>query len=188
MQPQAQARSSRAAEEIYSLYEKYEDEISKAYEVLGYNPTFIRGNDLKQIIADLYYELGESVWGDEYDIALGGGYISIRSPYNLYAGNVTYADLMMLFPFDNELVLCSIRGYDLRRKFFETSNSDYYISYGEYGASIKNSIDDNATYYVLVDTYTAYYKYNNLTVVEKYDTETFARDLLARYIKAGGLN
>lgn len=172
---------------IDELLEKYSEYISKAYEILGYNPSFIRGNALKQKIADLYYELGERVWGDEYDIALGGGYISIRSPYNLYTGNVTYADLMMLFPFDNDLVLCSIKGYDLRRKFFETTNSDYYISYGEYGTSIKNNINDNATYYVLVDTYTAYYKYNNLTIIERYDSETFARDLLAEYIKNGGL-
>ena len=72
-------------------------------------------------------------------------------------------------------------------QFIENDSNDYYIAYGEYGQQIKNSIDENATYYIVVDSYTAYYKYNGLTIVEKYDTETFARDLLAGYIKAGNL-
>ena len=172
---------------IAELFLKYADVIEKASEVLGYNSSYVNGNELEDIIAELYYELGLRVWADRYDIALGGGYLKVRSPYNLYAGEVTYSDLMMLFPFDNEIVLCSIKGYDLRKKFFYTSNSDYHISYGAYGSSIKNNIDDDATYYVIVDTYTSQYKPNKLTVIEKYDTKTFARDLLAEYIKEGGL-
>ena len=93
---------------------------------------------------------------------------------------------MMLFPFDNEIVLCSIKGSDLKKRFISTTNSSYYIGYSSYGSSIKNNISDNATYYVIVDAYTAQYKPNKLTVVETYDTVTFARDLLAEYIRNGG--
>ena len=173
---------------ILELFEKYADVLEKAAEVLGYNPSFISGNNLKQLVADLYCALGEKVWGDDYNIVLGGGYTSIRSPYNLYAGDVTYADLMMLFPFDNEIMLCSIKGSDLKKKFTQTTNSNYYICYGEYGNSIKNNINDSATYYVIVDSYTAQYKPNKLTIVDTYDPNVFARDLLAEYIKNGGLN
>ena len=173
---------------ILELFEKYADVLEKAAEVLGYNPSFISGNNLKQLVADLYCALGEKVWGDDYNIVLGGGYTSIRSPYNLYAGDVTYADLMMLFPFDNEIMLCSIKGSDLKKKFTQTTNSNYYICYGEYGNSIKNNINDSATYYVIVDSYTAQYKPNKLTVIDTYDPNVFARDLLAEYIKNGGLN
>ena len=114
--------------------------------------------------------------------------MSVRSPYNLSAGEVTYADLQSLFPFDNRLTLCSIKGSDLKRKFFETSNSNYFIRCGDYGESVRWNIDVNATYYIIVDTYTAYYKYNNLTVIEQYADGIYARDLLAEYIKNGGLS
>ena len=113
--------------------------------------------------------------------------MSVRSPYKLPVGDVTYGDLMALLPFDNQIVLCSIKGRDLRNKFFETSNDRYYISYGTYGSNLKNKINDNATYYIVTDTYTSQYKYNNLTEIARYDETTFARDLLAEYIKQGGL-
>ena len=41
--------------------------------------------------------------------------------------------------------------------------------------------------YVVTDTYTAYYSYNNLTVVDTYDPAVFARDLPADYVTDGGL-
>lgn len=173
---------------VEKLLQKYEEQISSANDVLGYNNAYRSGSYMQQIIANLYYETGIKEWGDKYDITLGGGFMSVRSPYNLKAGDVTYADLQSLFPFDNQLTLCSVKGRDLKSKFFETSNDRYFICYGDYGESVKNNIDMNATYYIVVDSYTAYYKYNNLTVVEEYDPNVFARDLLAEYVKNGGLS
>lgn len=98
-----------------------------------------------------------------------------------------YSDLQSLFPFDNNLTLCAVKGRDLKAKFFETNNSDYFIAYGNYGEEVRKSIDSNATYYIVVDTYTAYYAPNRLTVVEEYEYDIFARDLLAEYIENGGL-
>ena len=123
-----------------------------------------------------------------YDvIVLGGGFLRTRSPFNLYSGEVTYSDLMMLMPFDNQIVLCSVKGSDLLSKFFKTSNEDYHIYYETYGEQVYASIDSNATYYIIVDSYTSQYKWNNLTVVDTYDDYTYARDLLAEYIREGGL-
>lgn len=173
---------------VEKLLQKYEEQISPSNEILGYNSAYRSSSYMQQIIANLYYETGMKEWGDKYDIALGGGFMSVRSPYNLKAGDVTYADLQSLFPFDNQLTLCSVKGRDLKSKFFETNNDRYFICYGDYGESVKNNIDMNATYYIVVDNYTAYYKYNNLTVVEEYDPNVFARDLLAEYIKNGGLS
>ena len=172
---------------IAELFEKYADQIAKAYEVLGYNPSYISSKTLKQLVANLYCELGVNTWGNKYNIVLGGGYLSTRSPYNLYAGQVTYADLMMLFPFDNDIVLCSISGYNLKKKFINSTNSNYYIGYSEYGSSIKNNINDNATYYVIVDSYTSQYAPNKLTEVARYTPGVYARDLLADYIRKGRL-
>jgi hypothetical protein len=137
---------------------------------------------VEDYVAKLYYEAGVAKWGSNYNITLGGGFLKTRSPYNLSAGTKTYGDLLNILPFDNRLVLCSIRGTYLKSRFIETSNTDYHI-YMESSAAIV----DSQTYYVIVDTYTATYSYNKLTIIEYYDDVTFARDLLADAIKAGKL-
>lgn len=172
---------------VDELLEKYAEEIAIAGKVLGTNDLYRNSNYLCDLVAQLYYEKGVETWGSQYDIALGGGFLKARSPYDLAAGEVVYGDLQSIFPFDNQIVLCSISGYYLRKQFFETSNSSYHIAYGEYGASIKANIDINATYYIITDTYTSVYGPNHLTEVARLDETTFARDLLADYIEAGGL-
>ena len=166
---------------------KYESEVSKADEIIGNNEVFRHGDWLRALVARLYYERGSAEWGKEHDSGLGGGFISVRAPYNLASGEVRYSDLQSLFPFDNRIDLCTIKGSALKRKFLETSNSNYFIYCGEYGNSVRFNIDPNATYYVVVDSYTSSYAPNNLTVVASLDDDLFARDLLADYIRSGGL-
>ena len=170
---------------VGKLLTKYDEQVSVGKQVLGYNSSNISKDQIRMICADLYYEYGMELWGDEYDIVLGGGFFSVRSPGYLQQGDVTYAQLQMLMPFDNHLVLCSIKGKDLRDKFFYTDNTDYFISYGDYGSGIKDHIDPDATYYIVVDTYTSTYKPNKLTEIERYSENIFARDLLAKYIQNG---
>ena len=177
-----------ADEVVSTLLEKYKDTISKADEKLGTNSTLRDADTLRSLVAELYFKAGAERWGDEYDIVLGGGYMSVRSPGYLHAGTVTYGDLQTILPFDNELVLCSIKGKDLVSKFLQTSNSNYFIYCGDYGNSIKNSINQNATYYLITDSYSSSYAPNRLTEVARYGENIFARDLLADYIKAGGLD
>jgi cyclophilin family peptidyl-prolyl cis-trans isomerase len=171
---------------VDELLLKYDDKISKGEEYIGNNLSNRSSADIKNLVAELYYKAGVAKWGEKYDIVLGGGYLSTRSPYDLSAGDVYYADLYSILPFDNTLMLCSIQGRYLSSKFFNTSNSNYYIYYGEYGAAVKSNIDQNATYYVIVDSYTSSYAANKLTVVEVYDTTTFARDLVAEFMQSGG--
>ena len=172
---------------VDQLLEKYKDVISKGKENLGTISKTLNSNTIKQLVADLYYQFGLKKWGDKYNIVLGGGFLNVRSPYNIYSGSVKYSDVQSVLPFDNHLVLCSIKGKDLKSKFFETTNENYYISYGSYGESVKNNIDPNATYYVIVDSYTSTYKYNNLTEIERLNEDFFARDLLAEYIREGNI-
>jgi len=84
-------------------------------------------------------------------------------------------------------VLCSIKGRDLISRFFENNHEDYFISYGSYGESLRKNIDPNGTYYIIADTYSSQYAPNRLTEVERYDSGVYARDLLAEYVKSGGL-
>ncbi len=170
---------------VAELLEKYKDVVGKADEVLGTNSVSRDPDLLREIIAQLYFKAGYERWGEQYDIVLGGGYMSAREPGYLHPGTITYGDLQAIFPFDNELVLCSIKGRDLVSKFLETNNRSYFICCGEYGNSIKNNVDPDATYYLITDTYSSSYAPNRLTEIERYDADVFARDLLAEYIKEG---
>lgn len=169
---------------VQNLLQKYDEQVSVGRQVVGQNKYYRNSDFLRQTAADLYYETGLEAWGSNYEIVLGGGYLSVRSPYDLPAGDVTYSQLQSLFPFDNDLVLCSVRGRELLNKFIHTDNSNYYIS-GD--AERMGSVDENKTYYIVVDTYTASYAPNRLTVVERYETGVYARDLLAKYIEQGGM-
>ena len=170
---------------ITSLLDKYAAQVNVGDRIMGYNARQRSSGEMQQLVADLYYEKGMEIWGDQYDIVLGGGFISVRSPYNLAAGEVNYGMIQSLFPFDNQLHLCSIKGRDLKDKFFETDNDRYFIAYGQYGEDVRKNIDPNGTYYIIVDSYTSSYKYNNLTVVDAYLDDYFARDMLAEYIATG---
>ena len=183
------------ASSVYSSYaedpgteaieDKYADVIDMAYTVIGTVSKKQSSSTVADIVSELYLAAGLEKWGDKYDIVLGGGFIQTRSPYDLAAGNVTYSDVLSLLPFDNQLVLCSIKGTYLKSKFINTTNSSYHMTYSTYGQSIKSNVTNNATYYVIVDTYTAFYAPNNLTIVDYYDDGVYARDLLANEIKNG---
>ena len=166
-----------------AVEQKYIDVINEAYEPLGTLGKAMSSDTIADEVARLYLEAGLEKWGSKYNIVLGGGYISTRSPYKLTAGQKSYADVLSVLPFDNQLVLCKISGSKLSSRFVNTTNSDYHNAYSAYGSSVKNNISSSATYYVVVDTYTMLYAANGLTLVEYYDNTTFARDLLAAAIK-----
>ena len=169
------------AASVTQLLEKYAEQIASVNENLGYNSFYRSNYQLCQLVADLYCDKGAEKWGAEYDIVLGGGYISCRSPGYLPEGEVTYSQLQSLYPFDNVITLCSIRGSDLISRFLETDNDAYFIKTTAYGQSIRNSIDPNATYYVVTDSYSANYSYNRMTVIDTFAADIFARDLVAEY-------
>ena len=171
---------------VEELLDKYDEDVSVGTDVLGKNARKRSSSEIAQLVADQYYKKGLELWGDEYDIVLGGGFMSVRSPYELAAGDITYGMLYSLLPFDNDLVLCSIKGKDLKSRFFETDNDRYYLSYGDYGKQVKNNIDPNKTYYIVVDSYSSVYAPNRLTEIERYEEKYYARDMLADYAKSGG--
>ena len=172
---------------VEQLMEKYSEQIAPANRVLGTNNRYRSKADICQLVADLYCAKGMEKWGSQYDIVLGGGFISCRSPGYLPAGEVTYSQIQALEPFDNQITLCSIKGRDLINKFLETDHYAYYIKTTAYGDSIRKSIDPNATYYVVTDTYSAHYAPNRMTVIDTYAEDIFARDLIAEYIEQGGM-
>ena len=163
------------------LLEKYADRIARGNEVLGISRRPYEADDLRQLVARLYYEKGQEMWGDRYDIVLGGGYLNVRSPYRLAGGTVTYSNLQELFPFDNRLVLCSVSGRHLLSQFILSENRNYCVYLGDYGTSVRNSIDPDGTYYIVIDRYSSAYAPNHCTEVEEYTDGVYSRDLLAEY-------
>ncbi len=173
---------------VENLLEKYKDEIAVADRTLGNNSTYRDGDTLRALLARLYLEAGVEQWGDSYDIVLGGAYFSVRSPGYLAVGEVVYADLQTLFPFDNQIELCTIRGDKLLSQFIYSTNENYFIHYSSYGDGIKNAIDPTETYYIITDTYSSTFAPNGLTKVDSLGEGIYARDLLADHIGSGGLD
>ena len=176
-------------ENTQKLFDKYQDVIGNARMPIGTNSSRRDSDFLRQLVSQLYLDAGLEKWKEQYSIFLGGGYISCRSPYYLPSGSVSYADLYNLFPFDNDIQLCSISGYYLLKQFINTTNDNYFVSYSEYGLSELSNVENNATYYIITDSYCSDYGPNNLTVIDTYDKDCYyARDLLKDYIIEGGLD
>ncbi len=172
---------------VDTLMDKYDDANTLLTTPIGKNDKYRNSSELRSLVAERYAALAFERWED-YDVVLGGGYISCRSPGMLGAGEVSYAELYMLFPFNNKLALCSCSGTDLLNNYINSKNKNYFISYTDYGMSVIDNIDPNGVYYVVTDSFNYTYAPNNLTVVEIYDEVTYARDLVSDYIKEGGMS
>lgn len=171
-----------------ALFEKYKSIIGNVRQPIAELTKRYYSEDLRQLVSQLYLETGLEEWKEKYNIFLGGGYLSCRSPYHLGAGEVSYADIFNLFPFDNTIQLCSLKGSDLKSRFMETDNENYFITYSDYGRANQENVNLNDTYYIVCDNYCSDYAPNKLTVVEEYsDPFLFARDLLLNYVSAGNL-
>lgn len=177
-----QIRDHEVVEEIFNSYFPDDNPYTT---VIGKNNEIKYSDDICQKISELYLEIGKITWGSEYDIVLGGGFLNTRSPYMLPYGDVTYAQLFSLLPFNNAIVLGKISGEKLKSQFINTTNSSYYCTYNP---DYNKTINSNQYYYIVVDTYTSNYKYNGITEIKRLDNTTFARDLLGEFIKSGGWN
>ena len=164
---------------VDTLYAQYITGQDPYTTVLGRNNGLRSSNEIAKTVAQLYLEKGREIWGDEYNVVLGGGFIKTRTPYDLAAGDVTYSQLFSLLPFDNALVLCQVTGQQLREKFL---NSSYHCAYD---GNLLGSIVDSEIYYVVTDTYTSFYKYNMFTEIDRLEN-IYSRDLLAEFISGGG--
>lgn len=164
---------------VGQLFDKYFPEENPYTDVIGTNSANRNSTEITNLVAQLYLEKGKELWGDKYNIVLGGGFLQCRSPKKLVTGDVTYSQLYSLMPFDNDLVLCRVTGRQLNQIFIRSSNKNYHCAYDD-----SLVVDENAYYYVVTDTYTSFYKYNMLEEVERLE-DHYARDLLQDYIAAG---
>lgn len=171
---------------INSLIEKYSNEIGNPDEVVGHIDTMRNSTALCNDMAAAYWQRGQKEWGSQYRIALAGGFIKARSPYNLNAGDIRVKDIQTIFPFDNRIHLCTVKGSDLLARFFNNTGSDYYYKYdADIRAKLESGQGLNDTYYIVTDSYTTDFAPNNLTMVQEISGDVFPRTLLIDYIKSG---
>ena len=174
---------------VGEIFEKYFPDSNPYTNIVGNISSEKSSYTICEKIAELYYERGRQEWGGQYNIVLGGGYLKTRSPYDLSAGSVTYAQLFSVLPFDNDIILGKISGYYLKSKFLNTTNRTYHYYAPTIDAS---SVSDSQLYYIVVDSYTAFYGPNNITVVARFGSVNpsnrgkYARDLLADFLQGGG--
>lgn len=178
--------------ETSALFEKYAPMYEHVYRDVGYNDIYRDANALRNLIADLYLEAAKEKWGKDYAIALGGGYLSCRGR-GLPAGVVSYSKLAELFPFDNDVVLCSTTAeYFVNTSYYNGENTNYFCSWSEEGKQIrdrlsKGEMGSNELIYLVTDTYNSDYAPNHLTVLDHLAYGgRYARDLLSDYAESGG--
>lgn len=176
-----------------ALFEKYSETIGNPKEQVGYNAVERNSNELRTTGAKLMMEYGQKLWGSQYDIVLGGGYLSVRGSNKLTAGYKTVEDIFNLFPFDNDIILCSATGAFLKKYYMNSTNPYYFIAYNS-GYSSSSNLSDTQIYYFVTDTFGSdYYIYgkgysleNQFKIVEQPEEACYLRDLMGIYIRKGG--
>lgn len=168
---------------VEEIFDRYFPTDNPYTTVLGKNNSKKYSETICDKVAELYYLQGVEEWGNEYNIVLGGGYLKTRNPYDLAAGNVTYADLFSLLPFDNEIVLGKIQGRYLKSQFLG-GRDNYHV----YSIVQSAAVSDNQYYYIIADSYTSTYYYNHIDEVARLGGGIYARDLLADFVSSGGWN
>lgn len=165
---------------VSNLIGKYFPDGDPYLDSVGDNAKFRDPKQLRTLLATLYLEAGIKQWGSEYDIVLGGGFMSCRGN-GLNPGEVTYDEIYRLFPFDNDIVLGKITGEKLLSKFINSKNDSYFC---DFAPELASTVEKNKTYYIVTDTYSSTYAPNGITEVARMKG-TYARDLLRAYIADG---
>lgn len=95
-------------ENIDNIINKYQDEISKANEELGYSATFVTKDLGGAWCSNVIRDAGEA----EVGIVNTGGIRANAFPINI-GDLITYGDIFEMMPFENKIVSVSIKGSEL---------------------------------------------------------------------------
>jgi len=155
--------------DLESVIALYQNQIDEGNRVLGYVNYSLNKETLGM------YATASMISNYDVDVAIinTGG---VRATIN--SGDVTVSEVFNVFPFNNEVILTSLKGSDLISLYNENSS---YLYFNE-GFSV-NSINRNSIYEIAVIDYvfTSPY-YSQFKNVEFVDTDVVMRDLLIEYI------
>ena len=152
---------------LSSVFNKYKDEIA-----IGDQVVFTCDQNISK------YEVGIEIahsmymtYACDFAVINTGG---VRASIN--KGDVTYADLFQILPFENEVYIVTINGKDLKK--FVANSAIYY--WGIYLDSIK---DDQDYLLAIVDYVYQSYIFDDYRTGEYVDTNDLIRDIFINYIK-----
>ncbi len=154
---------------LSSVFEKYGDYISIGEEVIITTEYDVDRYDVGLTVVCSMYE--------KYDVAYAfinsGG---VRT--GIDAGEVTYADLFQILPFENEVYIITMSGSVLKT-YLSNSGKIYYWGIGT------DAIDDEEEYQVaIVDYLFQSYYFDDFRTETYIDTDDLIRDVLIEYIKS----
>lgn len=166
-------KSDKKAEEMIKKIDKHNKKITN--NIVGTSKEVLIGN--QEIIESSQTNLGKLVllsmskpFGNDFDgVITNSG--SIRINRNLQ-GNITYADLLEILPFDNDVVMVEIKGKDLKQAL--KYGQEYGRHYLQYDLKNKNidDIDDEKMYKIITNNYIAggkdgYESFKNSKIIKR---------------------
>ncbi len=161
-----------------SLYDYYYASDPVINEVVGHLPSAISESQLAAIAskAMLFYYGGLADWNE----SLVAAFVNTGcARHDLPAGEVTYGQVYAALPFDNDNVLCEVKGAKLKNLIH-----DSYLS--GFSSMSESLIDDGATYRAMVISYVSEKSSYAAVLTEiKRDSEKRIRDIVADYFRAG---
>ena len=155
---------------LASVFEKYEDELAIGDTVLMTIDQDVSRYDVGlSVVRSMYLK-----YNTDFAIVNGGG---VRT--SISAGEVTYADVFQILPFENETYIITLSG-ELLKSYLDNSISNIYY----WGIDI-NSIKDNENYEIAIVDYVylsnAFADYRNDSYI---DTNELLRDTFIDFMKS----
>jgi 2',3'-cyclic-nucleotide 2'-phosphodiesterase (5'-nucleotidase family) len=152
---------------LSSVFAKYGDYISTGDEVILTIESSVDRYDVGLLVVSSMYE--------KYDVAyafinMGG----VRT--GVEAGEVTYADLFQVLPFENEVYIITMRG-DVLRSYLNNAGSVYY--WGIYASEI---VDSQNYQIAIVDYLFQSYYFDDYRTDTYIDTNDLIRDVFIDYV------
>lgn len=109
------------------IIEKYEPQVAPLMEIIGYTDRLIesrRGpeSELSNFAADIIRERAQKETGEPVQLAMTN-YGGIRTA--MPKGDVRVYDIYSIFPFENDIVVCKVKGSKLRQFFDNYAKKGY---------------------------------------------------------------
>jgi len=161
--------------QIYSYYLSLIAE--KKNEVVGTISTTWSKVTIASLSAQLMYE---DYKNDAWSVDLKAAFVNKDcARQEIPAGSVTYGQIYAALPFDNDLILFSTSGSNLKNLLTDT----YLLGYS--AGLDASTLSDNGTYQIMMISFVSEKDYyaSNLTEISR-DSVTRSRDLVANYLRS----
>ena len=176
-------QSTPKSDDFLDLIAKYKEDIESSETVIGYTSQYLNKSTLGRYASQAMIQYSYKDYGYEsVDLSIlntGGVRATISS------GDITLAGVYNVFPFENKVVLVTMKGSEIK-SMLNRNESYLYLAYNN-SYSHYSAFDNNTYYKVAVIDYVFtgdyYDEFRNLSDNDYIITDLLMRDLLIDYIK-----